>query len=193
MSMFDHDERWSEDEMRDIAKVWSREGKMSALLDGFAGHPDEQLAARAVAEMTAKKEKPREIRFIPPADRFDRWQKAANSFGIPLTVWVQLAADGMLPHGKTGETSTAPVQETAQGKPERNPLARPENGWIWERILAELAKGNIRELRHSEVPALAKALGEPSRAVSSSLGSMVGSGRLRHDKLGKTYHVVTEN
>jgi hypothetical protein len=194
MSMFDHDERWTQDEMRDIARIWIREGHMDALLSGFAGHPDEQFAARAVAEMTApKKEKPREIRFVPPADRFDRWQKAANALGVPLTIWVQLAADAGIafgqPPAKPVESVTAPVQETTQ-EMKAGKLERPPNGWLRERIVTEMGD---KPLRASDVPTLARKLGETSHSVFSSLGSMSARGRVHHDKQRNVYQIVKES
>lgn len=124
----------------------------------------------------------KELRFTPSPERYARWIKASNAAGISITAWVQLAADGLLVH--SGETTTAPVQETTQ---ERKPLVRPEHGWLRERIVAEVGD---RPFFRSEVPSLAEKMGEPRQKVFASLNSAVNSKRATFD--GTVYQFVKE-
>lgn len=184
MERFDNAERFTEAEMRELVAVWLRlpTPLTESLLPSFDGHPDRPLAVRVIEEMTRPKKQIREIRFTPPCDRFDRWQKAADALGIPLTIWVQLAADGLLHEPR--ETATAPVQETTQ---DRNPLVRPDNGWLRERIVAEVGD---QPFFRSEVPSLAEKMGEPRQKVFASLNSAVNSKRATFD--GNVYQFVKE-
>lgn len=136
----------------------------------------------ALETAAGKSSATKELRFTPSPERYARWSKAANAAGISITAWVQLAADGLLVRSE--ETTTAPLQETTQ---DRNSLARPESGWLRERIVAEVGD---RPLGKSEVPALADRLGEERRKVFASLNSAVNSKRATFD--GNVYHFVKE-
>lgn len=127
----------------------------------------------------------REIRFTPSAERYARWQASAEAVGFPLTIWVQLAADGVLSMKKP-ETVT----------PVHSSVHEPS---LWSRIHAIVGNMPITSRPHATrggptvwtVRALAKKLAVSEKSVYAALHSRMASKRMV--RVGDEYLTKGEN
>lgn len=121
------------------------------------------------------------VKLDVPLEKWETWRVAAGEIGINIPSWCKMQIHENLSRKAAAvvESQTAPVQETTQG-----------SSFIRDRIVEALGPvgGMIHE---NDVPKLAAKLGLKSRSVFSSLGSMVGSGRMVHE--GKVYKLVVED
>lgn len=124
-----------------------------------------------------------DVRLDVPLEIWTAWRNAAGEMGINIPSWCKVQIAENLRRKAGGiECPTAPVQDTV-----RDPT--PGQTFIRNRIVEALAP--VGDMIHeNDVPKLAERLGLKSRSVFSSLGSMVGSGRVVHE--GKVYKLVME-
>lgn len=110
-----------------------------------------------------------------------KWCGEAEALGLKVSQYIKLRAMGIIRDDQTPARQASVTAEIAETPA---PLR--------ELILAAMARAGCSTIKNADVRRLAAALNVSRRQIYASLGSMVGSGRLRHDREFHTYHIVKE-
>lgn len=115
----------------------------------------------------------REVRFYLPETVWQRWNDAADALDYPLATWIRLRVDGWQ---EKKDEPPPPVHDYAKGQ-----------GMLRDRLRGVTGDS----FKEQAVPALARQLGVPRRALTGSIGSLVASKRLDH--VGDEYRWVKQD